>query len=219
MKTRLILSAAILLAAGVALAGYDATGAVRVHGSVIVKTKQYETMVIVRSGDDNGGADHVFHMWAKPALAVDGSYAGAEVEFSGSSLILIVPAKRSVITFTVAGYHPNAVPIPEAFSTTGYTVMGLNHEVGTAAAIHTVHGGPSPYEACNDSSCNEAGWEAPDPWNSVSGGSSCYSGGLGASSCSQSNQYGSCSVICGMSSTYACCTNGNPPSCTCKVYM
>jgi len=215
MKTPIVVLVVLLIAAG-ALA-YDSVSPFRAHGSVVIKTKQYETMIVVRTGNDSGPADHVFHLWSKPALAVDGAYAGAEVDFAGSSLIFTIPGGKRVLLFTVAGYPPNAVPIPESFATSGYTIMGMNHEIGARAASHTVHAGPSPYEAC-DAGCEEAGWEVPDPWNYAGGGSRCYSGGVGSTSCSQTNQYGSCSVVCGMS-TYACCTNGNPPSCTCKVYL
>ena len=197
--------ATLFLVANVAAAANDASTAVHTSsGSVVIKTKQYETMVIARSGDDNGGAEHVFHMWAKPALTVDGSYAGAEIEFTGSSLILTIPAKKTMLTFTVGGHEPSPVPVREGFSRTGYTVMGLNHEIGAAAAKLTVHGGP-------------AGWEAPDPWDSgASGSTTCYSGRFGSTSCSQSNAHGSCSVTCNGSASYACCTNGIPPSCFCR---
>jgi len=208
---------ALLLVASAAAAANDASNALRIHsGSVIIKTKQYETMVIVRAGDDNGGAEHLFHMWAKPALSVDGSYCGAEIEFTGPSLILTFPTKKTMLTFTVGGHETSPAPVRDMFSMTGYTVMGLNHEIGAAAAKLTVHGGPTPYVAC-DTNCDEAGWEVPDPWDyGAGGGSSCYSGGFGSTSCSQSNAYGSCSVVCNGTTSYACCTNGTPPSCFCK---
>jgi len=208
--------AMLLLTANVQAGANDASSAVRIHsGSVIVKTKQYETMVIVRAGDGNGGAEHVFHMWAKPALGLDGAYGGAEIEYTGSSLILTIPTKQCMLTFTVGGHDPSRVPAGDIFSRTGYTVMGLSHEIGAAAAKLPVHGGPTPYLAC-DTNCDEAGWELPDPWNYGAGGS-CYSGGPGSTSCSQSNAYGSCSVSCNGSSSYACCMNGLPPRCFCQA--
>jgi len=216
MKQMLLAVSVVFLVANVTAAASDPSRAVRVHGSVILRTKQFETMVVVRSGDDNGPADHVFHMWAKPAVTLDGSYGGADVEFTGASLILTIPTKKTVVTFTVGGHETTPVPVREGFSTTGYTVAGLNHEIGAAAASHTVHGGPTPYEAC-DTNCDEAGWEVPDPWNyGAGGGSACYSGGAGSTSCSQTNAYGSCSVTCNGTTTYACCTNAAPPSCFCK---
>jgi len=193
---RLLLVVSALLTVNAAPAVYDAAKPMHAHGSVIIKTRQYETMVSVRTGNDDGRTAHVFRMWAKPALVVDGSYDGAEVEYSGSSLIVTVPSSKTVLRFTVAGYQPAA-----GSPTADYRVIGLSHVVGPREA----HGG--------------AGWAAPDPWAAgAGGGSSCYSGGLGSSSCSQSNGYGSCSVVCALSNTYACCTNGNPPSCFCKVY-
>jgi hypothetical protein len=198
------------------LPGANASDPVTVHGKVVIKSKQYETMVIVRSGEGDGAADHVFHFWSKPALPVDGGWSNVIVEYTGTSLALIFPERQEVTTFTVAGATPPAGRTPEGFSGTGYAVAGLSHEIEGGASRHSVRaGGVTPHDVCN---CDEAGFELPDPWDYNASGGSCTSGGVFALSCSQSNSSGSCSVSC-PSGTYACCVAGNPPSCTCRAKL
>lgn len=194
----------------------NAADPVTVHGTVVIKTQKYETLVIVRTSDGDGAANHVFHFWSKPALQVDGGWRNVVVEYAGTSLALIFPERQEVVTFTVSGAAPPAVRTPEGFSATGYAVAGLSHEIEGGAWRHSVRaGGTTPYDICN---CDEAGFELPDPWDYSASGGSCTSGGVFAISCSQSNSSGSCSVTC-PSGTYACCVAGNPPSCTCRTKL
>jgi hypothetical protein len=196
----------------------NAAAPVHTHGTVVIKTLQFETMVIVRSGDGNGEGNDVFHMWSKPALQVDGGYRDVGVDYSGTSLSLLFIDAKKALTFTVAGASASCAGLPPAFSATVYTVAGLSHEVGPGAARHAVRaGGPTPFATC-DTGCEEAGWEQPDPWNTGAGGSSCTSGGPFSTSCTQRMSSGaSCTVTCG-NGTYACCIAGNPPTCSCKIY-
>jgi hypothetical protein len=197
----------------------DPGDAIRLHGTVVIRTQQYETIIAVRRGDSDGPVEHAFRVWSKPAAAIDGAWRGVDVEYSGTALVVTFPTEQRLITLTVAGTETPRVPIPDAFSTTGYTVLGLGHAVGEKTArMRVASNGPAPYLICDDPSCMTAEFESPDPWGG-SGGGSCYSGGLGATSCSQSNRYGSCSISCG-SQSYACCTNpaSAAPSCGCKVY-
>jgi len=190
----------------------------RVHGgTVIVVSKQHATVFLVRNGDQDGPADHYFQVWANPGLALNARYRGADVEFNGTTLSLLVPTDKTAITFVVAGEKPAAIPIPEGFSTTTYEVAGLNHAIGRGAERYTVRAaGSSGRIAANDcTDCEEYGFE--DPWGTGAAGSGCTSGGVFSTSCSQSNGSGSCSVTCS-SGTYACCMAGDPPSCSCKVY-
>lgn len=211
-----LLFALVAVAGGAVQASQNAADPVRAHGSVVIKRQLYETMVIVRTVDGDGPADHVFHVWSKPALQVDGGWRNVGVELNGTSLALTFPESRTVMTFTVGGASSPATLTPEGFAMTGFTVAGLSHEVAAGAARHAVHtGGPQPYDSCN---CDYAGFEQPDPWDSSASGGSCTSGGVFASSCSQSGTGGSCSVTCG-TETYACCVAGNPPTCTCKATL
>jgi hypothetical protein len=192
---------------------------VRLHGAVVIRTQQYETIIAVRGGDSEGPVEHAFRVWAKPAVATDGAWRGAEVEYNGTGLVVTLPAEQRVVTLTVAGNAPPRIPIPDGFSTTGYVVLGLGHAVGEKAArMRVSNRGPAPYLVCDDPSCMTAEFESPDPWG-ASGSGSCYSGGLGSTSCSQGNRYGWCTTTCG-SQSYACCTNpaNSAPTCGCKVY-
>lgn len=205
----------MLLACSASAATKSASDAVRVHGAVVLKSLQHETVVIVRAGEDDGQADHVFHVWLEKPADLSGSYRGAEVEFVPGSLTLTLPSQQSVLTFDV-GMHNGAVLVPQGFASTGYTAMGLNHEIGEAAARLAIRSGRgiSGQSDCND--CEFNPFETPDPWN-ASGGGSCFNGGPGSTSCSTSNSYGSCSVTCG-GGFYACCTNPilGAPACTCR---
>src|SRR5947209_11584480 len=106
-----LLFALIVATGGAARASQGAADPVRAHGTAVIKTQMYETMVIVRTVDGDGPADHVFHVWSKPALQVDGGWRNVGVEFNGTSLALIFPETRSVITFTVGGASAPAILI------------------------------------------------------------------------------------------------------------
>jgi hypothetical protein len=203
-----------LFAVAATAAPKSASDLVKVHGSVVLKSLQHETVVIVRSGDTDGVADHVFHLWFEKPSNLSGTYRGADVEFLGASLVLTIPSQQTVLTFTTALRTPDAL-IPQGFATTGYAVMGLNHEIGTAAAGHSIRSSGRAVSGQTDcSDCDFNPFETPDPWNS--GGGSCSNGGPGSTSCGTSNTYGSCSVTCS-GGFYACCTNPSfaAPSCTC----
>lgn len=216
-KTLVFVYVALLTAyAGAAQASPNAADPIRAHGTVVIKTQQFETMIVVRTADDDGPADHVFHLWSRPALQLDGGWRNVGVEYTSLALALTFPESRKVLTFTVGGASAS-IQTPEGFSTTGYTVAGLSHEVADGATRHAIRagGGPQPYDSCN---CDLAGFELPDPWDYGASGGSCTSGGVFASSCSQSGTGGSCSVTCG-TGTYACCVAGSPPTCTCKATL
>jgi hypothetical protein len=206
---------AVALFACSAIAGpKSASDPARIHGSVVLKSLQHETVIVVRSGDTDGVADHVFHIWFESPSNLSGTYRGADVEFIGASLVLTIPSQQTVLTFTTALRPPDAL-VPQEFATTGYTVMGLNHEIGETASRHSIRSGRAVtgQSDCND--CDFNPFETPDPWNSTGGGS-CFNGGPGSTSCSTSNSSGSCSVSCS-GGFYACCTNPimGAPSCTC----
>ena len=175
-------------------ASLHAGAPLRIHGgTVMVKSKAHATIFLVRNGNGDGPAEHLFQVWANPGLPLDAVYREADVEFSGTALVIVVPADKSVSTFTVAGQKAPAIPIPEGFSTTTYEVAGVNHATGAGI-------GALPFE---------------DPWGAAGNGT-CTSGGLFATSCSQSGSSGSCSVTCSGAGLYACCVAGSTPSCTCK---
>lgn len=199
-----------------AQAAPGAADPVHARGTAAIRSNQYETMVTVRTADGDGPADHVFHLWSRPALPLDGGWRNVQIEYSGTALVLTFPETKRVIAFTVAGAATLPVVTPEGFASTGYTVAGISHEIAEGAARHSVRSGsPQPYDSCN---CDEAGFQQPDPWDYGAGGTSCTSGGVFSSSCSQSGSGGSCSVTCG-TGTYACCVAGNPPTCTCKATL
>ncbi len=190
---------------------------VRIHGTVVLKSLQHETVAIVRSGDGEGAADHAFHIWSEHPVNLNGMYRVADVEYTGPSLIITLASEQTVLTFTTTSQKPDAL-VPQGFATTGYAVMGLNHEIGDGAARHSIKSGGRAVSGQSDcTDCDFDPFENPDPWNSNGGGSSCSSGGSGATACSTTNSFGSCSVSCS-SGFYACCTNnvGSPPTCGCR---
>jgi hypothetical protein len=140
----------------------DATCPVQERGTVVIKTQQYETMVTVRTAAGDGPADHVFHLWSRPAPPVDGGWRNVHIEYSGSALVLTFPETQKVIAFTVAGATAPPLRVPEGFSSTGYTMIGLSHEVGVGATRHFVRSrSAQPYELGD---CGGAGFEQPGPW-------------------------------------------------------
>lgn len=210
----------LVLLASVAFAAPQfpsASESIHVHGTLVIKTNQYETMFVFRSGEGNGPADHVMHVWAKPALQIDGGYTGADIDYLGSSLIVTLPSHQAVYTITVEGNTPPVAVVPGGFTRSSFAVVGLSHSIGERAAKQQIktNGGPAPMLNC-ETNCEEAGWELPDPWNYGAGAGGCNSGGPNATSCSTSNSLGSCSVTCS-GRTYACCTSSSfsPPKCGC----
>lgn len=195
----------------------NASESIHVHGMLVIQTNQFETRFVFRTAEGSGPADHVLHVWAKPALQLDGGYNGADLDYLGSSLVVTIPSRQAVYTLTVDGNAAPVAIVPGGFNRANYTVAGLSHSIGDRAAKLQIknNGGPAPMLMC-EINCDEAGWELPDPWNYGSGTSSCTSGGPGATQCSTSNSLGSCSVTCG-STLYACCVSGsfNPPKCSC----
>jgi hypothetical protein len=203
-----------VLAASLNAAPPNAVAPLRIHGgTVVIKSKQHATIFLVRNGDGNGPAEHLFQVWSNPGLSIDTTYRGADVEYTGTSLAIVVPASQTAFTFTVSGSKPPAIPIPEGFSTTTYGVLGLSHLLGQAVARYPIHVTSGRIAALECTDCDWLPFE--DPWG-ASGGSieGCTSGGLFAISCSQSGANGSCSVSCGGNS-HACCKAGDPPSCSC----
>ncbi|HEY6137263.1 MAG TPA: hypothetical protein VI670_05820 [Thermoanaerobaculia bacterium] len=208
---------AILLAAASLQAAPHAGAPLRIHGgTVMVKSKAHATIFLVRNGNGDGPAEHLFQVWANPGLPLDAVYRGADVEFSGSALVIVVPAEKSVSTFTVAGQKTPAIPIPEGFSTTTYEVAGVNHTTGAGIERLNVNTGGHSSGRLSTNECYDCGaLPFEDPWG-AGGSGTCNSGGMFATSCSQSGTGGSCSVTCSGSGVYACCNAGSPPSCTCK---
>jgi hypothetical protein len=201
-----------MIAASLHAAAPNASAPVRVHGAtVLVQSKTHATIFVVWKGDGSGPIQHLFQVWSNPGLDLNATYRDADVEYTNTSLVVIVPADKTVATYNVAGHKPPALPTPEDFATTTFDVFGLNHQVGAGVeALKPPHGG-SRIRALE---CNDCDWlPFEDPWG-ASGGGSCNSGGVGSTSCSTSGAGGSCSVSCGAG--YACCVAGNPPSCTCK---
>jgi hypothetical protein len=206
----------LLAAASLQAAAPNAVAPVRIHGgTVMVKSKTHATIFLVRNGNGDGPAEHLFQVWANPGLPLDAVYREADVEFSGSALVIVVPADKSVSTFTVAGQKAPAIPIPEGFSTTTYEVAGVNHTTGGGIERLNVNTGGRSSGRLSTNECYDCGaLPFEDPWG-ASGGT-CTSGGIFSTSCSQSGSTGSCSVTCSGSGVYACCVAGSTPSCTCK---
>jgi len=206
----------LFIAASLNAAQPNAAASLRVHGgTVVVESKQHATIFLVRNGDGDGPAEHLFQVWSNPGLALSTTYRGADVEYSGTSLTIVVPSGKMAIAFNVAGNRLPAIPIPEGFSTTTYDVFGLSHVLGGAAERYTIHattrsGGRIAANECTN--CDFLPFE--DPWGATGGGAGCTSGGMFSTSCSQSGATGSCSVSCSGNS-YACCKAGDPPSCSC----
>ena len=134
----------------------SAGDALRVHGTLIVESSKYTTKLILRCADDSGPADHVFRAWAKPGLTINGSYRGADVEYYGTSLVVILPTDRSVVTFAIGD---SSAPAPKGFQTTTYAVVGISHDTGGGAARYRVN----VTSAKATATCKEA-CDVPDPW-------------------------------------------------------
>jgi hypothetical protein len=151
-------------------------------------------------------------LWANPGLGIDAIYRNADVEYTGTALVVVDPATKSTTTFTVDGSKLPGIPLPEGYSTTTYNVVGLNHETGAAVGRYTVvtshSGGRIGTNECSD--CDY--FPFIDPW---SAGGSCGSGGPGSWNCTIGTNDFSCSVTCGPG-YYACCVNGTPPACSCR---
>jgi len=212
---RCLMFSLLFVAASLQAASPNAAASVRIHGgTVMVRSSVHATILLVRNGNGDGAAEHLFQVWSNPGLEQSALYRGADVEYSGTSLIVIAPSEQIALTYNVAGYKAPAVPAPEGFSTTVYNVAGMNHQVGASVERLTITTG-NPGGRLRTNECQDCGFlPFEDPWGAAGGGSgSCNSGGVGSTSCSVSGTGGSCSVTCGAG--YACCKVGNPPSCTC----
>jgi len=204
----------LIAAASLNAAVPDASTAVRVKGSTVrVASKLHATIVLVRNGGGSGPAEHLFQVWSNPGLDLNGIYQGADVEYNGTSLTVVLPTEKSVTSFTVKGYASPAIPTPEGFSSTTYGVLGLSHQIGAAVerlTISTDH--PAGRISANE--CTDCDWlPFEDPWGGTSG-AGCNAGGTYSTSCSVTYGGGTCSVSCGPNS-YACCKFGPPVSCSC----
>lgn len=203
----------LLIAGSLNAATSDAAAPVRVHGgTVLVRSLPNATFFVVWNGDGSGGAQHLFQVWSKPGLDLSATYHGADVEYTGTALVVVVPSEKTAMTFNVVTHKPPTAPAPEGFSTTAFEISGMNHVVGPVIEgilLPTAH-------ASGKIRANECDWCQDfgilDPGATGAGG--CAAGGNFSTSCSISGPGGSCSVTCGLG--YACCNTGNPPSCTCK---
>lgn len=171
----------------------NAAAPVRVQGrTVIVKSMQHATIVLVRNRDGDAPVEHLFQVWSNPGLSLQAIYHAADVEAGDASLVLSMPATKTAIAFTVKGHA--ATPVPQGFSTSSYEVFGLSHQTG-------VKGNRFRFD---------------DPWDTGAFRATCTSGGEHATNCSQANASGSCSATCSAGG-YACCIAGDPPACTCRA--
>jgi hypothetical protein len=213
-KTACLLSV-LLIAASLHAATPDASAPVRIHGAtVLVQSKTHATIFVVRNGDGSGPIQHLFQVWSNPGLELNATYRDADVEYTNTALVVIVPGDKAVATYNVAGHKSPVLPTPEGFATTTFEVFGINHQLGAGVEAlkpptSHAHGRIRALE------CTDCDWlPFEDPWGAAGGGTTCNSGGVGSTSCSISGSGGSCSVTC--AAGYACCNSGNPPSCTCK---
>ena len=202
----------LLIAVSLNAATRDAAAPVRVHGAtVLVRSKTHATIFLVSNGDGSGPAQHLFQIWSNPGLDLNATYHDADIEYTRTALVVALPSEKTTTTYNVAGHKPPASPAPEGFSTTTYDVFGMNHQVG--AAVERLAPSSSHSGRISANECTDCDWlQFEDPWSATGG--SCSSGGLYSTSCSISSSGGSCSVTC--SAGYACCNNGNPPTCTCR---
>lgn len=199
----------------------SAADAVTLRGAAaITRVDPHQLLIAVDVADDDtpgdGVVDHLFRFWTDgelPPMNVISS--SASVEYRGNVLFVVASDKNYALQLSVAG-TPVAVA-GGATDATGYVGYGLNHEIGTPAVrshrVRYSRGGlavdtifePTPVE------------------EGSSGGSvTCDAGGRYATSCSVSDDSGSCSISCA-SGSYACCRKSKfypsqSQSCTCIKY-
>lgn len=138
-------------------------------------------------------------------------FAGANLVHYPGNLRISVAREQKLFEFVVPDYDEGR-PMPNGFSVTRYTGIGLSHVVHDSPdrmdSIQGVAGRCADGTNCPP----DLDWYVDD--GSGGGGTSCDSGGAGANQCSVTSGTSSCNVTCN-SGYYACCqaTTGLP---TCK---
>jgi hypothetical protein len=196
----------------------NAAAPVRVHGgTVLVRSKLHATIFLVRNGEGDGPAEHAFQVWTNPGLDLNAVYRGADVEYTGTALVVVAPGEKSVTVYTVAGHSAPAAASPEGFSAATYAVAGLNHVIGANVEKLTITTS-RPGGRLGTNECTDCDWlPFEDPWGGGGGAAGCNAGGSGSTSCSVTQGGSTCSVSCGVN-YYACCRFGPPPSCSCVAF-
>jgi hypothetical protein len=165
--------------------------------------------------DDGGPYRHLFRLWTEaPLTTFRASSQSASIEFRGDELVVMAADQEWFYALVTAAGDRHAPRQPIGLTGARYVGYGLNHEIRPVAARmpgtgrHIV-----ALDFCDDfDSC------VFNVDYGVGGGASgCSAGGLGATSCTITNSYGSCTIAC--STGYACCvaaTSTNNASCSCK---
>lgn len=184
------------------------------RGRTIVRSAdEHRIAISVRGVDEADGkkqkTEHIFRFWSEEALpTIDATYANARVEYYGNELLVIAPEEQTALRFTVGRTRVQGHPIPDEFSSTGYTGYGLNHEMGIL--VQAKLGTDASANLNCEPNCGEPVFEWPSET-----GNDCSSGGAGATSCSVTSGGSSCSINCDIG-FYACCKTGwSGASCSC----
>jgi hypothetical protein len=187
-------------------------------GKVTIATIDDHTIGVVV--DDGGPYRHLFRLWTSTAVnPFRATSQNASVEFRGAEVVVMAADQEWFYALVTNSSDTNTPRPPIGFTGSRYVGYGLNHEIRPIAAKSGGSGRHNvvALDDCSDGMCPD---NLDFGLDAGGGGGSCNSGGLGSTSCSISNSYGSCSTVC-MSNTYACCTNATSTtnaSCRCKVY-
>jgi len=165
--------------------------------------------------DDGGPYRHLFRLWTEaPLKTFRASSQSASIEFRGDELVIMAADQEWFYALVTNGADRHAPRQPVGFTGARYVGYGLNHEIRPVAARTPGNGRHIiALDFCDDFESCVFNLD----YGVGAGASGCSAGGLGASSCTISNTYGSCSVTC--STGYACCvaaTSTNNASCSCK---
>src|SRR5262249_45421801 len=146
----------------------------------------------------------------KPVNPVNVKASSASVEYRGRELVILIPDQQLFYTFVISDAQFSCPAPPAGFTSVRYVGYGLNHEIRPLVSEKSGTSGSRPVTTTDI--CDEQGvdcyFNKDTDLGGGGGGGGCDSGGMGATSCSVGNVYGSCSVSCS-SGFYACCNNAS----------
>lgn len=209
-RTACVLIALVLSACALAAPPRSARADAFLRGSGVIRTSQAGEVVISihsfeKSENVSGEVDHEFRFWSEaPLPEFNVAFRAAGVEYRGSQVLILLPDRQAYYGFVVDGAQHATPAAPAGFTGATFVGYGLNHAT-TRTESRIVESGDSV--------------TIENVYHREFGDGSCDSGGIGATSCSATNDTtgSSCSATCS-SGYYACCKKGGimtKESCKC----
>ncbi len=217
----------LVLAAALATPARSPADFAILQGRTLILTRAKNAVAIVVDTNYDGYADELFWFYAEVAPTLRAYSEKSSIVFSGDELVVTSADTGETHIFSVGRPRIAVRAGGEVSSSASYAGYGLNHKMGPflnaiRIAATTTNGRLQAQGQVGTLDC------ATDPDTCIlypddgggggTGGTTCDSGGPGATSCSVTRNDGNgCFVACA-SGYYACCIRNvlAPPSCTCR---